>query len=78
MLSSHAILYLSARFRQNAVEALDDGLTRADFAYPPDIPLAVLQASHLVLTPTDPICYQSAEHDGNYGATRFALRDQTR
>jgi len=76
MLASHAILYLSERYRQNVVEALDDGLKRGDFNYPPDILLAGLQVSHLVLTPADPVSYQSAEHDGNYDATKFRPRDQ--
>jgi len=78
MLSAHAILYVSDRYRRNAIGALDVGLTREDFAYPSDISLATLQASHLVVTPADPICYQSAEHDGNYDATRFRPHDQMR
>ena len=57
------------------VEALDTNLQREDFVYSNDIPLAVLQARHLVLTPNDPVCYQSAEHDGEYDATRSPLRD---
>ena len=58
MLARHAVVYLSSQFQDKAVEAQIEALTNRSSAYPGDIGLAMLHASHLVLTPNEPVCYQ--------------------
>ena len=74
MLARHAIVYLSEGFCQSAIEASLQALTHPDGPYPGDIGYALLQTSHLVLTPNDPICYQGENHNENHPATKYPLR----
>jgi len=74
MLARHGIVYLSQRFHLSTIEASLRALTSYEKPCPADIEYAILQASHLVLTPNNPICYQSEWHRGNHRPTKFPLR----
>lgn len=74
MLEAHAIVYLSERYRRSAISVSLDVLTHPQVPYPGDVGAAMLQTSHLVLTPNEPFCYQSERHHGNHDATKYPLR----
>ena len=77
MLSAHAIVYLSERFRRAALRAQIDALCDAG-CFPGDVGLASTQMSHLVLTPVLPICHQASELGGHQVATQRALIERER
>lgn len=77
MLARHGIVYLSDRFHRNAIDGALAALTHPDTPHPGDVAYAMLQASHLVLTPNEPACYQSEHHGGNHPATKRALHELT-
>ena len=51
---------LSERFHQSAMDASFKALMNPDYPYPGDIAYAMLQTSHMVLTPQYPMCYQDS------------------
>lgn len=75
MLALHAVVYLSNRFHQAALDATTDALTNFEYEFPGDVGVASTHLTHLVLTPMEPICYQSALFGGQQEATRYALTD---
>lgn len=74
MLARHAVVFLSERYRQSAIRASLDALTHWEVPHPGDSGYAMLQTSHIVLTPNEPVCYQSERHRGNHPATKHPLR----
>lgn len=61
MLGRHAIVYLSERYLQSTMDASFKALMNPDYPYPGDIAYAMLQPSHVVLTPQHPLCYQHSK-----------------
>jgi hypothetical protein len=70
MLGTHAVLYLSERYRR---EAGGRAAACRDTGEHIDVALASLQETFLVLTPNDLVCCQSKHVGGNYRATRHSL-----
>ncbi len=75
MLALHAVLYLSNTFRQAALDATTGALTNFEYEFPGDVGVASTHLNHLVLTPIEPICYQSALFGGQEDSTRSALTE---
>lgn len=75
MLARHAIVYLSDRFHQAALEASFSALFDYEFTVPGDIKYAEMQSDYLVLATADPICFQAAKHGGVQAATRRSIRE---
>ncbi len=61
MLGRHAIVYLSDRYHQSMMDASFKALMNPDYPYPGDIAYAMLQPSHMVLTPHLPWCHQHSK-----------------
>jgi len=59
MLARHAVVYLSADYCEEVIQSQIAALTNHTLPYPGDIGCTMLQASHIVLTPNDPICRQT-------------------
>jgi hypothetical protein len=75
MLARHAIVYLSEQFRVNAIQASVMAMTGAgrDVSFNGDTGYAMLQATHLVLTPHQPMCRQTELLGGQQSATEHPL-----
>ena len=73
MLARHAIIYVSDKFRQNAIKANLKALLYHQFPYPGDMAYAQIQKDHLLLSPHHPWCYQSEKHKGHYHSTRHSI-----
>ena len=69
MLGRHAIVYLSERYHQSTIDGSFKALMNPDYPYAGDIAYAMLQTSHVVLTPQHLICYQHSR----YWATKLPL-----
>ena len=65
MLARHAIIYISKNFQNAAIEANKKSLFKHFIPIPGDISYAEMQKDYLVLSPNNPICYQSGKHNGN-------------
>ncbi len=59
MLARHAVVYLSNDYCEQVIQSQIEALTNRSLPYPGDIGCAMLQASHVVLTPNEPICRQT-------------------
>ena len=70
MLARHAVVYLSADYCERVIQSQIVALTNHSLPYPGDIGCAMLHASHVVLTPNDPICRQT-----NRDSTALSLRE---
>lgn len=77
MLSRHAILVLTDRFRQAAIQCSLDALAHPEECYPGDVGYATLQSRYLVLTPRRPMCHQSERFSQSYLSTRESLLQTT-
>ena len=69
MLARHAIIYVSKNFQNAAIEANKKSLFKHFIPIPGDISYAEMQKDYLVLSPKNPICYQSGKHNGNQAST---------
>ena len=76
MLSRHAILYLSNRFRESAISAVSNGMKLRGMDYPGDAYYAMIQASHQVYAKNIPLCFQNKALRGVQDATQFILTEQ--
>jgi hypothetical protein len=70
MMARHAVVYLSPEYCESVIESQIVALTNHSLPYPGDIGCAMQHASHVVLTPNDPVCRQT-----NRDATAKSLRD---
>ena len=74
MVGAHAVLYISAKYKQNAYEAgLARVLDRRNFM-PVTIGYADIQNANLVLTPRKFMAYQSKEVKGKEASTKISLK----
>lgn len=77
MMASHAILHISARWRDAAIEAMMAAMV--DQGWPPDRGLARVQGDFMVYAPQRPPFYQSSHlqspghHLDMEGATRITI-----
>ncbi len=58
LLARHAVLYLNEEFCGAAIQSQLEALTNRNFPHPGDIGMAALHASHVILTPVNPMCRQ--------------------
>lgn len=75
MLARHAIVYLSDKFHKNAIEACRKSLFKHFIPIPGDLSYGEMQKDHLVITPNNPICYQSEHHGGFAKQTKYSILD---
>lgn len=74
MFARHAVVFLTEQFRENALRSSLAGLlVDGKKPVPGDACCAMLHASHLVLTPTQPYCHQSSKLRGFELETRHPL-----
>lgn len=59
LLARHAVVYLSADYCERVIQSQIVALTNHSLPYPGDIGCAMLHASHVILTPNDPVCRQT-------------------
>lgn len=69
MLARHAVVYLSAEYCDRVIQSQIDALSNHSLPFPGDIGCAVQHASHVVLTPNDPVCRQT-DRDGTARSLR--------
>ncbi len=75
MLARHGIMYISERFRTNAINANVKALTYYEGNFPGDLAYAAIQSNHVLLSPHQPWCYQSELFWGNWLATKRSILD---
>lgn len=75
VLARHAILYISPRFHRAAIRANQRALYGHPFPVPGDVEYAAMQPRFKVLATEKPLCCQSSNHGGKFGATRGSVLD---
>lgn len=73
MLARHAIIYISEKYVESAIEANLSALLDNPFTIPADIMYAEMQPRHLVLATRDVGYYQNSKYGGIEAATRHSI-----
>lgn len=75
VLARHAILYISPRFHEAAIEANQRALYGHPFPIPGDVEYAGMQPQFNVLATEDPLCFQCDDQGRNRSSTRRSVLD---